>query len=244
MGYVSGYLAEKWQKEGMTYDEAWAKRPITTLYHRDCLGGWAQVRNIQVDQDETSVGKRSCPPGVLLQPILDQSDLKMQEIRTTWAKYFPDVHETDWETYQTPVPTDPEFWTGYAEPVECFLSSARLVFEICHGLHEDKRNRRSAIVQLLGSLSTLTASIRPFFYYARGEYKVGWKSPSLLAIVFMMLGTDLAGRYRFIGCSNCGYIFLTKSYRGKYCSQKCKSGFHHRRPASLRPDTKQTKRTA
>lgn len=243
--FVSGPLAERWQKAGMTYDEAWAERHIATLYRRDCFGGWAQVRNIPIDVDTTFVGERSCPSGVLFQPALDKPDLKMEEIRTTWARYFPDVQETDWEEYQTPVPSDPEFWKGYAEPVECFLSAAWLVFDLCQGLRADRTDREVDITEILIRLSTVTASIRPMFYYDKDnkEYRQGWKSPSLFGIVAMMLGTDLAGHYRFLSCPNCGYIFLTKSYQGKYCSKKCSNRCTKRR-ARQRVYPKKLKRSA
>lgn len=218
---VSDLLANEWQKQGMTYDEAYAKRWISTNYERNSFGGWSQVRHIPGEAAEI-LPKDLPMPGVLLQPALDKPQLKVEVIRATWAKYFPSIATTDWETYQTPIPSSDEFWFLYAEPEHVFILTAISVFELCHGLREDKTKSRADIVDLLERLSTVTASIRPVYQYINREYRQIWKSHSLYATLVMMLGTDLAGHYRLLSCEACGYIFPTTHYQAKYCDPKCK----------------------
>lgn len=229
--------AEHLQKNGMSYEETQKAKPSATRYRRDSFGGWAQDSIINFDSSPDALKARSWPtPGVLLQVDFDKPELTTEDLRTTWAKYFPDVIETDWETYQYPTPSSDEFWVQYAEPLSTFLSAAGIFFKLCDGISVYKGmgtncdSRPGKLFEFLRKVNAVTASVCPVLQYSNGDFRQVWKSPSLLAMLVMMLVTDLAGHYQLLSCEKCGYIFPTKSYQGRFCSERCRSGFHKQTP--------------
>ena len=63
-------------------------------------------------------------PGVILRPSLGKSNLESQPLSKSWARYFPQVHEWEAETYQYPIPLSRQFWEIYTEPMKNFLGFA------------------------------------------------------------------------------------------------------------------------
>lgn len=223
--HVSEQLANHWQQqEGMTEDEANKHRYITVRYRRDPKEGWAIQRHILSAADEQVEVDPSWQRGVLLQPAIDQADLAFEDIRKTFAEYFPGVSKAEWIVYRPPLPTDWKFWNCYAEPLSRFLEVAYCVYDLSRGLSQSATKPSEERYMWLYRLSTVTGSLRPMFFFGEGgEIRQGWESPSLLGIVVMMLGADVAGHFQLLSCGHCGCMFTSKSYQAEYCTRQCKN---------------------
>jgi len=120
-----------------------------------------------------------------------------------------------------------EFWRAYAEPLDSFLESARLLEGALRLLKEAQREAQSpsdpeddpaALAQrALPRLNRLVAAVSPSLKFGDGVFRQRWSSPSLLASYTMMALLDLADD-RVRACAECGRLFVTDAYQTVYCS--------------------------
>jgi len=149
---------------------------------------------------------------------------------TAWARYFPGVPAAEKDTYAYPLPLADEFWAGYGEPVDMFLSAAALFSETLQGLDrelregEDARDfvRRQAAADR--AFFSLTAGVNPSFDVAADAgYARAWRAKSLLASFAMMAYLDLTSGKRVLACEVCGKPFVSAAYQARYCSARCRN---------------------
>lgn len=71
------------------------------------------------------------PPGVLLH---DGVMWTSSPLSGYWSRFFPDVRQSEAESYDYPVPLSEEFWRVYGEPLDEVLSWLRHVLEVMERL--------------------------------------------------------------------------------------------------------------
>jgi len=167
-------------------------------------------------------------PSVHLQE-LDHFKWGNEPLGKTWARFFPDVPSSEAETYDYPLPSTPEFWRQYAEPVESFLGAARILYnsykelEAAKHFHEPSELERILIRQGWDRLNALLSAVSPALHVRNDwTFEQVWVPASLLGAYAMMLLTDLDEQAPILRCLVCGTIFTSISPKAKYCSTKCR----------------------
>jgi hypothetical protein len=129
-----------------------------------------------------------------------------------------------------------EFWLSYAEPVEDFIEAASLLLSAVTALGtinphaETDENDLEKIDWGMGVLHSLVRTVGPAVIpKPEGSLRQEWVSTSLLGAFAMMGLLDLTESRRILGCENCGTVFVSRSRRAKYCSQKCRLTTQKRR---------------
>ena len=156
----------------------------------------------------------------------------VEPLSTTLARFFPAIPVEEQETYEYPQPLSDRFWKLYAEPLQDFLSAARVLREILTALRFQRSFRlRHVHAALTGGppivISALMAPIGVGAQMRRGSVRsIDLVSGSLLASLTLMLLEDLAGA-RALQCP-CGRLFMSRAYQARYCSKRCRWRFEQR----------------
>lgn len=160
------------------------------------------------------------------------SALRTIPLRETWAHFMLDMPSVDPESYDYPEPYSRTFWRGYGESMIDFLGAAQTLGRAMSALEvrtakpgaqvppDTVRARGARLLQdfLLGS--------SPYFFEDEdGLFRYVYRSPSLLGMMTMMAGEDLATGGLMKRCDNtrCQTTFATTSRRTRYCSTKCRA---------------------
>lgn len=177
--------------------------------------------------DEPQIPKSWPKPEALVE---DQrtGEWKTESLSKSWGPFFPGVPHMERNNYPYPSPGSAEFWRFYAEPVDDFVDTAILLLEVIqqlgkaqeqHGTPKGQKKAQTALYglnRLLGPTGP-TASLSD-----SGEIMEAWHTPSLLGAFAMMVLADLSEQRWPRTCVNCGKLFVTKAYQGKYCSKTCR----------------------
>jgi hypothetical protein len=183
--------------------------------------------------DDPQVPKSWPKPGALVED-LRTGEWKTEPLSKTWGPFFPDVPHMERDGYPYPSPGSEEFWRLYAEPVDDFVDTATLLLGVIqelgevrkqHGAPESQKNPLAA----LDALNRLLGPTRPVTSLSNsGEIMEAWHTPSLLGGFAMMVLADLSDQRWPRTCDNCGKLFATKAYQGKYCSKSCRYAMQKR----------------
>lgn len=160
------------------------------------------------------------PPGVMRLAAADERDIfrpdrgmphagwMHEPITRTWTSYFPSIPPTQDENYIFPRPLSRQFWQVYAEPVESFIRTARLL------------EMGTDDFSLLNRL-TPTAGVA----LTEGDegLREEWTFSSLISALAMMIMDDLTGPMRLRRCERCHAPYFSKAREAKYCSDTCRS---------------------
>ena len=134
--------------------------------------------------------------------------------------YFPEF-SGDGEEFECPLPLSLDFWRQYREAVPEFYIYALGFFHAAGGLNSKP------------SLGDLEAFIKPAgVYLSQGpddRIEERWLCPSLLSLFGRMLIQDISAGKRILRCDCCGSPFVTDSYQGRYCSERCGFRLRQRR---------------
>jgi hypothetical protein len=183
----------------------------------------------------SKVPEQFSEPGVLMQDLRTGA-WKTEPLTSTWARFFPDVPDEERETYDYPLPNTESFWHLYAEPVHDFVEAAGLMLravQVLGSLGESPTT--SGTKGQLGedplfTLNLLLGSVGPAAVLSdQGLVDRRWNATSLLGSFAMMALEDLAEQRAPRTCGNCGKLFVTRAYQGRYCSDTCRGTAQKRR---------------
>ncbi len=172
-----------------------------------------------------------CRPARVIIQRLETGEWRQEPLTATWARFFPGIPVTNWETSAYPPPGTNEFWRLYEEPIEDFLRAALLLRTALEGLAHsepwDKASEADRVWIMDGrhQLHVLTAPITPAMFLRQdGIWEQRWIAPSLLASFAGMALQDLTEQRRLLRCANvtCRRLFATAAWQAQYCSERCR----------------------
>jgi hypothetical protein len=155
--------------------------------------------------------------------------ISVERLSTTWARFFPDVPEEAQETFPYPEPLTEPFWKVYGEPLDEFLSGARALQDLLHGIKMQGEGRLRQFQTLTGGAFAIADSlVAPMGLGVRISRRVdlNFVGNSLLATLTVMLLEDLS-RGKALQCP-CGQLFVSSAYQAHYCSRRCRWRFEQR----------------
>lgn len=174
----------------------------------------------------------SWPRAEVLIQNLHSGEWTMESLSNIAGRYFPDVPQLERKTYSYPQPGSEEFWRLYAEPVDEFLEAAALLLGIVQDLgklDDTADSKTKAQIALVGLNRLLEPISSAAVLSDSAEVVKSWNTPSLLSAFATMILEDLSEQRLPRTCENCGKIFVTKAYQGRYCSDKCRYAAQKRR---------------
>lgn len=146
------------------------------------------------------------------------------ELDALFSNYFPNFKSSPKQ--HVALPALLEFWEEYSEPVDEFIEQAIFFGDVMAketstlGYDRKDESRLS-----YSQLNSLTAYISPLVIFdSFGQAELHWSSRSLLANYGYMAMQDLTkDRPEIRICIICQTFFNSRSYQGKYCSQRCRN---------------------
>jgi hypothetical protein len=191
-------------------------------------------------------------PGALLRD-LGGSPPRWVPLAQIRDRFFPDAR-TD-AAFSVPAPFTAAFWDTYAEPLEEFVSAARLFRDVVlyvapppraprrqrrnqrvnHATEEARRNRFTRAGR---TLHALLEPVGPALEIVEGRVPLlrhRWPTPTLLASFATMFLLDITGGKQVLTCAArrgagvCGRVLISGDPRAKYCSETCKEREKKRR---------------
>lgn len=158
--------------------------------------------------------------------VVSDNARKIEEhgLGNAWGRYFPDIPAGLTDTFHYPTPGSRTFWRQYAEPVDDFLQYAHRFRGVLRDLADPAQRDEWATLDL----ETLTRVVTPRAALEGRVLRQRWASPSLIGHLAMMLLLDNSEGRRPLQCE-CGVLFLSAAWQGRYCSESCRWRFGKRR---------------
>lgn len=215
----------------------WLTQYIRTNRGWDILTRWGvRQQTVGIGSEGALVPAEQVPkgwpdPGALIQHQVS-SQWSMEKLSDVAKRYFPGVPLLERDTYFYPCPLTEEFWRLYAEPVDEFVEAAAHLLGIVRDLGNpsdtaDNKAKRKSAVDRLNNILGAAAPVAGLS--DSGEIVKLWHTPSLLSTFAMMIREDLSEQRWPRTCDNCGKVFVTKAYQGRYCTDKCRFAAQKRR---------------
>lgn len=164
---------------------------------------------------------------------VDESGPRPEPLRTTWARFFPDVSPECAENYAYPMPLSDAFWKEYGEPVADFLDGALALKVALEGwraadVTPRRRKEGEAVARGQRALDKLASVVQTTSLSRPRASRTQLAAPSLIAAFASMMVQDA-----WVGSARkceCGVLFVANAQpKAKYCSERCRERFKKRR---------------
>jgi len=219
IGSTLFYANHGWQKVSSPFDESDIElRPTREAISTAALpGSWPRpsaVARMPLTYDSI--------PDYITEPMWREEPLS-----ETWTRYFPGVPAVRRESFNYPVPTSPQFWSLYGEPLDDFLYAALMLSRALVSAAQIRRYganvTRSEPGDPFGELNELTDRCSLCLEQGpNGSLQHRWASPSLIDKLAMMAALDLGEGRQAVGrCTGCGRLYPPTHHRQLYCSKRC-----------------------
>lgn len=160
----------------------------------------------------------------------------VEPLSQRWYEFFIGVARAKADSFEYPPLDTAEFWRGYQEPLTDFFTQIRRLDGALREVAEVFAGKPPSVGPPFGRLDELAGSLRVTMDVAEGGTVTEVCSAgSLIAYLAIMARRDIVAGGRPRECGRCTAMFVARSDRTTFCSDRCRTAARKARQRAVAP---------